>query len=156
MKPHITEKIRDTKAQMQAILATASDQVLKRMSMDTTLELIKTCLIPSLLYGAEAWILNKSELSTLERTVTQILRLTLQVPTSTPSVALYMDLGIMPIEGTIDTRRLNYYRKITAKRYTFLAKRVIDTQANYYSYAKNWQNEIMSLYMCSIYYPRNW
>ena len=62
-------------------------QVLNRMSMDTTLKLIKTCLIPSLLYGAEAWILNKSELSTLERTVTQILRLTLQVPTSTPSVA---------------------------------------------------------------------
>ena len=136
MTPHITEKIWDTKAQMQAILATASDQVLNRVSMDTTLKLIKTCLIPSLLYGAEAWILNKPELSTLERTVTQILRLTLQVPTSTPSAALYMDLGIMPIEGTIDTRCLNYYRKITAKRDTFLAKRVVDTQANYYSYAQ--------------------
>ena len=75
--------------------------------INVRLKMFECCLIPSLLYGIEAWNrLSKNEYEQLEKKQGVILRRLLYLPRTTPYYAILCELGIWKIKYRI------YYRKI--------------------------------------------
>ena len=68
--------------------------------------------IPRLIYNAEVWSnLTKSDLSCLKNAHLQYLRLILEVPKSTPIAALFLELGILPIQFETEKRQLLFLKQ---------------------------------------------
>ena len=142
LMPHLRVKENEVKAQVSNILAVASDDVLNRVNLDTSLRLVSTCVIPSLLYAAETWTATNREITYMNKTLNYTIKRILQLPQSAPSAALLMDTGIQPIESAIHKKQMMYYWKLKNEQDTVLADRVLCTQDDYYGYATNWDSKI--------------
>ena len=142
LMPHLRAKENEVEAQVSNILAVASDDVLNRMNLDTSLQLVSTCVIPSLLYAAETWTATNREITYMNKTLNYTIKRILQLPQSDPSAALLMDTGIQPIESAIHKKQMKYYWKLKNEQDTVLANRVPCTQDDYYGYATNWDSKI--------------
>ena len=75
-------------------------------------ELYKTYVLPVLLYGLEALVLNDDEVRVLETYHRQNLRCIQHLPRSTANSAVHLLIGIPPIEALIDIRALSMLRNI--------------------------------------------
>ena len=93
------------------IEAISKNEVMAKLEMKTFLQLYNTCLIKAVLYNAETWTLQDDELRELESTQNSIIRLILKAPKSTPILALYSELGILPIKFQIMKQQLMYFWK---------------------------------------------
>ena len=142
LSTHLQNKQREVVAETQTILSIASDDTLSRIGLETSLKLLDTCIIPCLLYGSETWLLSKSELEMVELTQRKAIKRMLQVPKSTPTCALFMETGLIPMSFAIDKRQLIYYHKITKQHENFLARKITITQKNYYGYSETWFSRI--------------
>ena len=78
----------------------------------TTHRLYSTLCLPILLYGAELWVLPKSELQIMERVHRKILRTAQGLPTRCPNAAVYSLIGSRSIESFIQQRQLSFINSI--------------------------------------------
>ena len=77
---------------------------------EIALLLRESLFINGILYNAEVWYgLTRTEINKLEELDRHLLRRILTAPISTPKEALYLELGIIPIEIIIKARRINYF-----------------------------------------------
>ena len=72
----------------------------------------ETYVIPTLLYGLEALILDSNDIADLEKYHRACLRQIQHLPKSTASAAVYLLIGIPPIEALLDIKILSTYRDI--------------------------------------------
>ena len=91
------------------------------------------------------WTANDKSLTCLDKILHQSLKRALQAPMSTPSSALYMDIGILPARYQIHKKALSYWWKIQNSEDSFLAKKVLRTQWEYYSYSHHWASKTKEL-----------
>ena len=78
--------------------------------IEIALLLRESLFINGILYNAEVWYgLSRTDIKKLEDLDRHLLRRILKAPISTPKEALYLELGIMPIEIIIKARRINYF-----------------------------------------------
>ena len=89
---------------------------LDRIVMPSLLIIYKKCFIPKILYGLVGVPLRKSEIEKLEIINRKVLRNILNLPSSTPKVALYNELGVIPIEYMLYKRKLGCGKGSTEKR----------------------------------------
>ena len=73
-----------------------------------------TYVIPTLLYGLEALIVSDNELETLAKFHRKALRQLQHLPTSTGIPALYLMLGVPPVEALLHIRTLTFFRSAMA------------------------------------------
>ena len=67
----------------------------------------KTVFVPRLIYNCEAWSnLKAADYKILQSALLKFMRTILEVPRSTPTAALYLELGIWPIRYEIKIRQL--------------------------------------------------
>ena len=70
----------------------------------TSLHLIKTYILPALLYGLEIVQLNKGNIDQLELYQKKLIKQILFVPVKTPGTAMYILSGLLPIEAQLDEK----------------------------------------------------
>ena len=118
MKGHLAHLVRRSFAVSATMFACAAEPVLDRIKMGTLLQLYQSCWIPSVLYNAETWLISKVMIKSVTQLQLNLLRRLLKVPTSTPKVALYGELGVLPIEQEIHKRQLGYlHNLLTADKF---------------------------------------
>ena len=74
--------------------------------MQTLLNLYKSCIIPTLIYGCETWIPATKDKSKLTQMQLSAIRRILKIPTSTPLVSIYIETGELPIMLECEKRQL--------------------------------------------------
>ena len=90
------------------------------------LELYELSVIPSLLYGIEAWNKqSKRELQELEKQQAKALCSIMELPRSTPYMGLLNELGIWKIEHRLNYRRVMLVQNILTSDDRRLCKRLL-------------------------------
>ena len=90
-----------------------------------------TMLINGVLTNAEIWYnLQKSEIKELEDLDKILLRKPLGAPVSTPGEAFFLELGILPINIIIKSRRINYLHYLLTRKETEMLSIFFFTQWN--------------------------
>ena len=75
--------------------------------IESLLILCKSVFVPRLIYNCEAWSgLTIKEINILRTAQLNFLRCMLEVPKGTPTAALYLELGILPINFEIKIKQL--------------------------------------------------
>ena len=74
-----------------------------------------TYVVPTLLYGLEALVLHADDIQHLEKFHRKCLRYIQHLPQSTATCALYLLLGVLPIEAQLHRNILNFFRNIIDK-----------------------------------------
>ena len=69
--------------------------------------------LPRLIYNCESWSnVTLKDISNLQDAQLNFLRRVMEVPKSTPIAALFLELGILPIQYEIEKRQLVFLKKI--------------------------------------------
>ena len=79
------------------------------------LKLFEKCYMESLLHGLHAWHISTKEVKEIEKIQSKYLKMLLELPSSTPTAALYLETGIWPV-----TERIEY---LTSMLYQNMSKR---------------------------------
>ena len=101
--------------------------------------------VPRLIYNSEVWSnLTKKDLSCLENAQLQYLRYALEVPKSTPVAAMFLELGILPVQFEIEKRQLLFLKRILDKGKGDPVYQVYDNMTKY-QYENNWAKCVVTL-----------
>ena len=85
--------------------------------IESLLILYTSVFVPRLIYNCEAWYgLTIKEINILRTAQLNFLRCMLEVPKGTPTAALYLELGILPINFEIEIKHLLYLKRILDKK----------------------------------------
>ena len=76
-------------------------------------KVVVSYVLPRLLYGLEVLVLTKTHIATLERTYCNMLRKLLSLREGTASTAVYLMMGLPPLEAEIHIRVLTTFGSIT-------------------------------------------
>ena len=79
----------------------------------TSMRVITLYVVPRLLHGLEATVLQKSDINELDKFFKKLLRQIQHLPESTATEAIYLMLGALPIEAEIHARMLSLFGNIT-------------------------------------------
>ena len=97
----------------------------------TAVMLRQAMLLSVLLFNSETWLrLNKADLNRLEGVDRMFLRRVFQVPTSTPTAALYLETGCLPINVLMKVKRIMFLHHILTRQDDALIKKVFCAQAS--------------------------
>ena len=84
--------------------------------IESMLILYKTVFVPRLIYNCEAWSkLKAADYKILQSAQLKFMRKILEVPRSTPTAALYLELGMWPIRYEIEIRQLFFLKRVLNK-----------------------------------------
>ena len=125
---HSNNKEHQIQGILQSCLATINDDILNRMKMKTLLKLHQQSLVPSIIYGLQAWNITENEMCALEAIQYTILRKILKSPKSTPKLSLLADTGLLKLEYKIHCAKLGYYKALLSKQ-THVAAKILAKQA---------------------------
>ena len=79
-----------------------------------------------LLLNAETWHhLGQTNIDELENADKNLMRRILNVPESTPILALYLELGIVPIRFFIQAKRLAYYQTLLKRSTDEMSNKIL-------------------------------
>ena len=88
-------------------------------------------LVNSMLFSANAWYdITEANLRSLEQVDESLLRQILKAHSKTPTEALYLELGCIPIRYILKTRRINYLHYILKLDKSELLWKVFEAQMN--------------------------
>ena len=76
---------------------------------ETSLQLVKTYILPILLYGLEMILPGKTLIQKLERYQKKLLKQILSLPQNTPDCAVYILAGFISIEKQIEKKALIFF-----------------------------------------------
>ena len=103
----------------------AKAQVVKE-EVRVKLKLFKTCLMPALLYGMEAWKkLSKGEIQNVEQIQGKALKRIFSLPITTPYIGLVIETGVWPSEQRRNYGSLMLYHNIINSSQDRLVKQII-------------------------------
>ena len=105
--------------------------------------LYSSLFIPRLIYNCEAWSnVTDKEISFFQDAQLNFLCRVMEVPRSTPTAGVYLELGILPIRYEIEIRQLLYLRKILMKDVNDPVLKIYCEMLKY-PYERNWANCIL-------------
>ena len=116
----ITQHLKKEKTNIQSIfdvcIYTTKNEILSQIETRTLIKLYQTKILPALLYGCETRYINKEDIKELTNIQFTIIRTILKLSISAPKPALLGEIRELPIELTINERKLMYLHKaITSK-----------------------------------------
>ena len=82
----------------------------------TSLQIIKTYVLPRLLYGLEVMLLSRKQIDVLSTYYNGLLKQIQGLPMTTATCAVYLLLGTLPVEALLDLRRLSLIGAICRSR----------------------------------------
>jgi len=109
---HINIKKGQVEAITKMCIFSTSDKVLQKIKMESMIKIYKTCIIPSLTYACKLWSLSKENEKQLEQIQLNALRQILQIPKSTPIMAIFVETGELPIIQQIELKQIKFLWKM--------------------------------------------
>jgi len=109
---HLKMKNGHLEGLLKTCIYASSDHVISKIKMKSLLQLYKSSIIPSLLYGCETWTLTTEQEKYIYNIQLTTLRRILKVPNSTPIPAILGETGEIPITLEIEFRKLKHLWKI--------------------------------------------
>ena len=97
-----------TQASTHTIINLASSNPLKGIQMETIWKLYRTCTLPMITYGSEAWIMNNQEKQQIQSINNKNLKTILMTPNTTPGIALRTETAMADITQEIDLKQIKY------------------------------------------------
>ena len=115
-KGNLDDHIRKTKGKIEAALQTifclAGNDKFNRIEMSAIWQLVHTCILPTLLYGAETWTPTKTEIKEVQRILNNTLKRIIRAPITTPAEIVIAETGIWDAETQIARKQIMYYYKV--------------------------------------------
>ena len=108
-------------ASISVVMAILQETSLGNHYFEIASILRESLFINSILWNIETWYdVKQSEIEELEKVDRMLLKRILNVPASTPSALLYLEMGIIPLRYIIQARRLMFLRYILTRNETDL------------------------------------
>ena len=111
---HIEEKGKEAINMMANMGLSLKNKNMDRIYMRSLIIVYKKCFLPKLLYGLAGIPMNKKEIEGLENTNRKVIRNMLNLPSSTPKIALYNEFGFLTIELMLYKRKLNMWKRLNS------------------------------------------
>ena len=84
-----------------------------KLKISNLLTLYQSVFIPRLIYSCEAWSnLKAKDYQILQKLQLNFLKLLMDVPRTTPNSALFLELGVWPVQYIIEQRQLLYLKRL--------------------------------------------
>ena len=117
-KNKINLEIRENKitATIRQINTTASSDIMKRVETTVILTLYEKSVIPTLIHNCESWTLSITEENQIDKIGVKALKRLFNLPTTTPSVAILHNLGLLYLTQVVDNMRFMYLHKIVNRQ----------------------------------------
>ena len=112
---NIEERFTKIKKSTYSIITCGKDELMKNIQIWTVLKLHETVNIPTLLHNSESWLLTKTDRLNLEKIEMWALKRMLNLPRTTPSVAIRYVTGTSYMKTRIDIRQMLYLWKVLTK-----------------------------------------
>ena len=109
---NIEHRLIKVKQSTYSIITCAKNEIMQRIEIQTMLKLHETVNIPVLLHNCESWTLTKTDDLNIEKIEIWALKLMLNLPCTTPSVAIRYITGTLYTKTRIQTRQLLYLWRI--------------------------------------------
>ena len=105
--------------------------------------LYQSVFLPRFIGNYESWSnMADKDCHALQSAQLLYLRNVMEVPRGTPIAALYLELGILPIQSEIEQRQLLFLRRILNKDFNYPLQLVYDEQIKY-EFEKNWAHYML-------------
>ena len=125
----IEKKKQSLKGEVNGLKSVANYYNVGETFVNVRLEMYEQCILQSLLYNMEAWSMQtKGEIKRLEQIQSKTLCTLLELPKTTPYVALLNELGIWRIEERLIYRKLMFFNNLSNSSDKRLAKRIVVEQ----------------------------
>ena len=113
-----------------------------RIYMKSLIIVYKKCFLPKLLFGLAGIPMNKKEIEVLENINRKVIRNMLNLPSSTPKIALYNEFGVLTIELMLYKRKLNMWKRLNS---TERNKTIIECRREQINKELPWFQEIVKI-----------
>ena len=104
-KDNVESRMKKVKQTTRAISTCGSSEIMQRMELRVLMKLHETVTIPALLVNCEAWCLNKTEMLNMEMAETWALKRLLNLPRTTPTVAVRFVTGTLFVKLLIQIKQ---------------------------------------------------
>ena len=131
---HLEQKRNSIAYKIRDIKCLVKDSVMNKMNSNIIIQLYKSCILPSLLFGAETWNITSKQIQLLEKIQYDSIRQLFKLPQGTPLPALLGETGLIYIEDIIFQRQINFLHRIINIEGKRLIKDVMYNQIKYYKY----------------------
>ena len=101
-----------------------------RIYVQSLLIFYKKCFVHKILFGLTGIPINKASLDKIELIDRKVLRNFLNLPSCTPKISLYNELGVIPIKYMLWKRKLGMWWRLNQDVANYLMKECLKTQIN--------------------------
>ena len=112
---NLKERLNKMKNAVRAIITCCRQKIMERVGTRIALQLHEAVTIPSLLYNAETWTLNKTEKGILDKAEIYAWKQMLGLPTTTPTAGIMLTVGALFASIRVETKQLLYLHKLLLK-----------------------------------------
>ena len=111
-KQNLEERFKKVKNTTREIMSCGSADIMRKIELNVCLKLHEIMTIPMMLNNCESWILTQSDRNELEKMELWALKRLVNLPRTTPSVAVRVITGTLYTEERIDEKQLIFLQKI--------------------------------------------
>ncbi len=104
------------------------------LPIDIQIDLFDKTIKPILLYGSEIWGFGKNNI--LERVQLKFYKHVLNLKRTTPSVMIYGELGIYPLQIDIQTRAISFWTKLITPESRKLSSMLYSMTLSHHNYSQ--------------------
>ena len=127
---HLEDRESDSIAMMADMGLSIHEHHMGRIYLRSLLILYEKCFVHKMLHGLSGIPMSKQHWTKLELIDRKVLRNFLNLPSSTPKVSLYNELGMIPIEFMLWRRKLGMWWRLNRKESNTLMKECVKEQIN--------------------------
>ena len=119
--------------------------VRKPTLVSTMITMYQSVFLPKLIYNCESWSnLTQKDISNLQDAQLNFLTRVIEVPKSTPIAALFLELGILPVQYEIERRQVVFLKIILDRENDDPIKMSYHEMLRYQA-ERNWANNVHEL-----------
>ena len=145
MSDLVDDRVKKGNASVVNIFSIVQDVTFGAYTMESTLLLHNSLFLSSVLFNSQSWSrLTKKEMEKLKGCQISFLKRMMHAPRSTPNALTLCELGILPIEFEISSRKLMFLQHILKLDQTDPVKVVYIEQLKY-EYEENWAQEVKKM-----------
>jgi hypothetical protein len=138
----VDDRIKSGNACVVNIFSIVQDTTFGCHTIETILLLYNSLFLATVLYNSQSWSsLSKKETEKLKICQMSFLKRIVKAPRSAPNAVVLLELGVLPIEYEIYSKKLMFLQHILKLDFTDPVRRVYYEQMNYVN-EKNWANEV--------------
>ena len=127
---HLDNRESETIAMMADMGMSIQENHMSRIYLRSLLIIYEKSFVQKMLYGISGIPMNKQHWDKLERIDRKVLRNFLNLPSSTPKVSLYNELGVIPIKFMLWRRKMGMWWRLNRKESNQLMKECVKDQIN--------------------------